>query len=914
MTPERWIRLQSIFHQAEVLPPEQGEAFIASQCRDDPALGKHVLSLLATAADPDFLSRPIGKLAAELAPEQLSSGGRVGAYRIIAELGRGGMGSVYLAERADQGFKQTVALKIVGGILASPAMIERFLSERRILAQLDHPNIARLLDGGATDQGTPYFVMERVEGEPVNAYCDRRQLSISSRLNLFLSICDAVQHAHRNLVIHRDLKPSNILVTDDGTPKLLDFGIAKLLGPGSEAAAQTRLGELPMTPEYASPEQVQGQPVSVASDVYALGLLLYELLTGQRAQRLTSHARSEVERAICDTPPTRPSSLVTRTPVDNSEQNERSVANLAAARNSTPRSLQQRLKGDLDTIVLTALNKEPERRYLSVEAFARDVKHHLGGQPVEARGNGFGYRAWKFIKRNRLGVATAAALAAGLTVSTLIASYGLIEARREAQVATEISDFLEEVFRSSDPGQSRGESVTVREVLDAAVARLEEQSTHDPMIDVRLRRTLGSVYKNLGLLETGEVILEQAAARADAQLGPSHEETLLTRTELGFTLWRRGRYPEAEQLLHQTFERSRAALGADASLTLTAANGLGLAVWRQSRFGEAEAIFEDTLDRRVRLYGVDHPETLSVINNLAGVHLMRWELADAASLYRQAWNAGRRVRGPDHPASLDSLNNLAMVHEMQGQLSQARDRFKQLVTLRQRVLGDRHPRTLSGMAKLGNVLRQLGALNEAESLLHSTLAAQEEALGPDHADTLFTRAFLSHVYLARSNLDAAGQLYGDVLAERRRVLGEDHHDTLQSLRDLGELHQAAGRLAEAEALYRDVLERYQRVTGEDGYWTVTTLADLGTVALRRSRTEKALALLADARERADRAFPNDARLRGTVLLREGQALFAANQVATAKQRFEEASILLSGDPQSEALAYLERAGGNAGKF
>jgi serine/threonine protein kinase/tetratricopeptide (TPR) repeat protein len=904
VNPERWSLLQRLFHQAEELPPEERERFLDRECATDPELRRQVVSLLAAAGDSALLAEPIGERIDELTSPGAAPGDRIGPYRILSELGRGGMGVVYLAERADGAFEQRVALKIVRGVVTSPTAVERFLAERRILAQLEHPNIARILDGGTTREGAPYFAMEGIEGEPIDRYCDRWRLTVRDRLELFLTVCDAVQHAHRNLVVHRDLKPSNLLVTADGTPKLLDFGIAKLLDPDDGAAGLTRRGELPMTPEYASPEQVRGEPVSVSSDVYALGLLLYELLTGRRAQRVRTSERREVERAVCEELPTRPSTAVGRIRGDKPIEGGATPEDVAAARSTTPGGLRRRLRGDLDTLVLTALHKETDRRYPSVEALASDLRRHLDGQPVETRGDRFGYRAWKFVARHRLGVAAAALLLLGLATSALIAGYGLRQARREARSAAEISGFLERVFRLSDPSESRGRTVTVREVLDTAVQRLDEEDAFEPVIDVRLRRTLGTVYANLGLLESSEAIQRRAAERGEELLGEHHEETLAALEALGAVVWRRGRYPEAETILRKALERSRQALGDDAPLTLRTANDLGLAVWRQGRFDEAEAIFSDILERQRRLVGDRDPLTLETLNNLAGVHYMRGDHGTAETLYERAWREGKQVRGADHPATLDALNNLAMTYFAQGKLAEARARFEELVELRRHVLGPEHPRTLGTMAQLGNVLTELGELDEAETLQRFVLADREKTLGPSHADTLWSKAFLAQVHLARGELDATGRLREEVLADRRRLLGRDHPDTLQALRELAEVRQTQARTEEAEALYREALEGFERSGGEDGYWTVATLSDLGLLRLQRGRNDEAVALLTEATSRAERAFPDDAHFRGTLLRRQGRALAAAGRSEEAERRLREASELLGSEDRDETLERL----------
>ncbi len=402
MNAERWQQVYQLFNSALERDAEERDAFLDAACRDNPSLRLAVENLIvADERAGGFLREPLPVgLAASFggeATEVSMVGRRFGAYRIVRELGRGGMGAVYLAERADEQYEKQVAIKIVRRGMDNEELRRRFRRERQILAGLDHPNIARLLDGGVSEDGLPYFVMEYVEGVAINEYCRRRELNTTERLELFLRVCDAVQHAHRNRVVHRDLKPGNILVGADGAPKLLDFGIARLLQPGVDQTVATD-GLRPMTPAYASPEQARGGEVAATSDVYSLGVTLYELLTGKLPYRLTNDSAEELARAICEQTPERPS---------------------AASEN--PRG---RLAGELDDIVLMALRKEPERRYASVEQLAEDIRRHLAGHPVIARGESLGYRARKFIRRHRAGVAAAAFI--------LLALLGVIGATREA--------------------------------------------------------------------------------------------------------------------------------------------------------------------------------------------------------------------------------------------------------------------------------------------------------------------------------------------------------------------------------------------------------------------------------------------------------------------------------------------------
>ncbi|MFN0123255.1 MAG: protein kinase domain-containing protein [Blastocatellia bacterium] len=413
MTTERWRRIEDIFQSVADLPPAEQAAMLSEQCGDDLALRREIENLLGSADEDDFLQNPI-QAAARFLPESAEdelSGSRIGPYHIVRRLGQGGMGAVYLAERDDAEYYREVAIKVVRRGMDTGFVLNRFRVERQILASLEHPHIARLLDGGTTDDGLPYFVMEYVAGKPLAEYCRERELTIEERLRLFLPVCAAVQHAHQKLIVHRDLKPGNILVTAEGTPKLLDFGIAKLLDPSfSPIAAQTTLTAVRlMTPDYASPEQVRGVPVTTASDVYSLGAVLYELLTGERPHRFAANTPVEIERAICDTAVERPSAVAQRT---------------GGALTRTHR----RLTGDLDNIVMMALRKEPERRYQSVERFAQDIQCYLAGHPISARSESFAYRSGKFVRRHKLAV-TAAAL---ILISLL---GGIVTTTRAARVA-----------------------------------------------------------------------------------------------------------------------------------------------------------------------------------------------------------------------------------------------------------------------------------------------------------------------------------------------------------------------------------------------------------------------------------------------------------------------------------------------
>ena len=513
---ERWAQVETLFAAALEQAPEARDSFVEAAVDASDEVREDVASLLHAHARESGQLEASVRAAAGVAIEQADplAGGdaRIGPYRVLRRLGTGGMGTVYLAERADAQFRQQVALKVVNRHLVNDEIVRRFRTERQILADLDHPNIAHLLDGGTTADGLPYLVMEYVVGERIDAYCNARALALRERLALFLAVCDAVQYAHRNLVIHRDIKPSNILVTPDGAPKLLDFGIAKLMGTGAErGAALTRADERLMTPEHASPEQVRGEPVTTGSDVYALGILLYHLLTGERPYTPDDGSVAALERAICETAPDKPSTVVMR-----AATRAGNAAAPAPVPVPAPRRLARALTGDLDNIVLMALRKEPARRYASAAQMAEDVRRYLDQRPVIARPDTWSYRTAKFLRRHTASVTAAAAVVVVLAAVVVYYTQRLAGERdraqdaerravRETETSKRVSDFLVELFRVSDPDKARGETITAREILDRGAERIDQELDDEPEVQAQLMDTMGLVYRSLGLYGTRAV-------------------------------------------------------------------------------------------------------------------------------------------------------------------------------------------------------------------------------------------------------------------------------------------------------------------------------------------------------------------------------------------------------------------------
>jgi len=624
---DRWQQIDTLFAAALERPADERTAFLRASCGQDPSLYHEVLALLASDTEAasvlgesatDFAAPLLPGLQEALGSEtDLPAGARVGPYRIEGLLGRGGMGRVYLAERADGAFEKRVALKVVKRGMDTDEVLARFRRERQLLAGLDHPHIARLLDGGATEDGRPYLVMECVEGEPITAYADRHRLPLDARLALFEQIAEAVAYAHRNLVVHRDLKPSNILVTEDGQAKLLDFGIAKLLG--DDDAAHTREGLRLLTPEYAAPEQVRGEAVTTATDVYALGVLLYELMTGRRPCDLAGPGLLARERALLHAEPPRPSAAL--------------VPEAAAARATTPERLRRRLNGDLDTIVLKALRREPERRYASVGALREDLRRAQRGLPVEARPESALYRAGKFVRRHRLGVAAATAfvlLLAGSVVALGLQQRQTARERDRAEAARaraeQTAGFLEGLFDAADPfAPERLDTLRARDLLARGQAAAERDLAEQPLLQAQLLGAIGRAYTRLGLYAEAEAVLRRALVREAlainrAALGDDHPAVAFNVARRAQIYHARGDHAAAVEDQREALRIFEARFGAGSLHVALAQASLGGCLADLGRYAEAEAQLQASLAALREMHDDEHPRVQGVQRRLAALY------------------------------------------------------------------------------------------------------------------------------------------------------------------------------------------------------------------------------------------------------------------------------------------------------
>lgn len=816
MKHERWQRIQELFSAAVDLNEQERAAFLSRSCAEDATLRAEVESLISSGEKADgFIEAAIigaiGTLENESEP---TTGNRVGPYRIERELGHGGMGNVFLAVRDDDEYQKQVAIKVVRDGLRSRELLRRFRNERQILANLDHPNIARLLDGGTTEAGLPYVVMEYADGEPIDSYCDRHRLSITERLNLFRSICSAVHHAHQNLIVHRDLKPSNILVTTDGTLKLLDFGIAKLLNPEptKDMEPLTRTNLRLMTPEYASPEQVRGLPITTASDVYALGVVLYELLTGQRPYQFKSYTASEMERIICEQEPRKPSIAVTHgeegPEAEDGPGKSAGADALSRKRGSTTDKLRRQLHGDLDNIVLKAMRKDSARRYASVEQFSEDIRRYLAGLPVVARGDSFRYRTQKFVGRHRIGLLASSVVV--LLVAALILFYTLRlaserdRARIEAAKAEKVSEFLAGLFEVSDPSHSRGQTITARELLKRGADRIETELADQPDVQARMMDLMGNVHIGLGLYNEAALLLERALEIRLRLHGEVHTEVARTLNALSVVNRLRGDYPAARSLAARGLEIER------------------------------------------RLHGQEHAEVAHSMADLAEVLRVQGEVVEAESLYREALAMRRRLLGEEHGDVADTKNNLALTIFARGDFTGAAAMHREALDLRRRLFGEMHPDVVNSYDNLAMVLTALGELDEAERLGREALRLNRALLGENEPRTVRVRARLARTLFVRGDLGAGEQLARQSLDAFREQLGDQHPYVAQSLNDVAEMRYAAGDRTEAETLYRQALALRRRLLAPTSPSLAESLAGLGSLLLDQNRNEEAESLLREA--------------------------------------------------------------------
>ena len=862
---DQWDKIEALFDEVLALPPEARAARLDAIGEQDPELSREVASLLAAHEEAsgffDGLSERVvsplmNHLGEEPAPPE-----RVGPYRIVEEVGRGGMSTVYLAERDDGHFEQQVALKLIRPVGDTADRLQRFLSERQILASLNHPHVARLLDGGVLDPGSgpgqagrPYFVMEYVKGQPIDRYCDAERLSLEARLRLFQVVVGAVQYAHNNLVVHRDLKPSNILVTDAGEVKLLDFGIAKLLSrdENAEGASQTQTANRWLTPEYAAPEQIRGERVTTATDVYQLGVVLYKLLTGHRPYRTGQTSTYDLEHAVVEEMPTRPSDVVGQVEEITQRGATRRITpeSVVETRNTELVTLRRTLSGDLDAIVLKALRKEPAERYATAEALSEDLRRYLEGRPVFARRGSMSYRVRKYVSRHRGAMAAAVigllfliGYAVTITLQEQKVERQRDLARKEARKAEEVADQLIDLFTISDANEARSDTVTARQILESGIERVQKELDDQPELQAATLTVIGRLYERLGFYRESVHLLDSALALRQAVLIAPHQDLARGLMYLGQARRQAGAIDEAEAPLRASvamwealpdFQKEKA----ESQIALAGLlRNKGHYAAAESLYWRAYALQQALPDRR------DLAETVSA---LALLKQSEGDYETADSLYRAALAMQRQVLGVDNIEIVTTLVNLAVLHGDRAHFATADSLYREAFDMQRRLLGEAHPDVAKTLNNWGHMSEVAGNLEQAEQLHRQALQIKQEQLGASHPSLAYSYVGLATVLQRQGDYDEAKALYRQALAIDRKVYGDEHQEVANDLRQLALVLQGQGNLAEADRTFAEAIRIYRSQPLSNPIPLSTTLLGRARLWMAQGRHGAAEPLLREA--------------------------------------------------------------------
>jgi len=896
LTAEEWTKVVAVFHDALEHSPGERAAVVRSASLT-PKLRREVLALL----DEADRSGPLEDLArafidpttlpgwpgdgdpgdGEPGNDEPGNGEpgdlhrrTVGPYRLLEEIGRGGMGVVYRAERDDGQFEQEVAIKMLYDRSGDGTRIDRFLNERQILAGLVHPHIGRLLDGGVQNDGTPYFVMEYVDGMTLTAYVREHGLSLRARLELFDDVLEAVEHAHRHLIVHRDLKPSNVLVDASGTVKLLDFGIAKLLDASAGSDVRTQTGSLLLTPEYASPEQIRQETITTATDVYALGVLLYELLTGARPYDLTDRTPSEVEEVVCETEPVPPSRRVQQR-VDG-----------GTGPSTAPGTLAHRLRGDLDTIILKALQKDPRRRYPRAASLRADLRRFRDGRPVRAQPDRFGYRLQKFVRRHRTQVAAALVVVLALIGGTAGTAWQAIRAAEQARIAeaerdraqqeaakaSEVAAFLAGLFRAPDPSQARGDTLTAYDLLERGRSEIEGNLQTQPLVRAALFRTLGRTYTSMGEYDRAAPLLDSAVALQDAhgaapaeyaesirslalaemlggrslragslytaalsiqehRLGEQSVEVAETLTRMAGMHHERGEFDEAEAAYRRAISVMRENDGEPVAEYASALQHLALLLQERDRWEEAMPLFDEALTAQRRRFDGPHPELALLLNDAGMAHQRRGNLERAETFLREAVEMQERLFGGRHPQIVFTLSNLAVTVQDRD-LAAADSLTRRALTVAREIFRPNNPTVATTLAVRARIVHETGDLTEADRLSREAVAAAERAFPAGHPRIGWARIGQARVLSDRDDHVRADSLFRSGLEALTAAFGPTHSLVVRAERWHADALVASGRPGDAGVLLRRQHQHLTQAFGPDNAETQETARRLASVNRR----------------------------------------------------------------------------------
>ncbi len=820
----RWERIQALFHEAVDRSAPERAAFLESAAEGDRQLMAEVQALLEEdARGSSLLDRDVSQVASQMlggdAAAPLPSQ-EFGPYRIRELLGEGGMGVVYLARREDLG--STVAIKVLRDAWMSPARRERFATEQRTLAQMTHPSIARLYDADALADGTPWFAMEYVEGVPLSAYCTEHHSGIEERLKLLRDVCEAVQYAHSRAVIHRDLKPSNILVRSDGSVKLLDFGIAKQLDPRDSRMDQTRTGLRVMTPAYAAPEQIRGEQAGVYTDVYALGVILYELLAGALPFDVENRPTGEIERMILEQEPEKPSVRARR----------QSEGALQASRASW---------ADLDVLCLTAMHKDPQRRYGSVEALIRDLDHYLAGEPLEARPDTLRYRVGKFVRRNRRAVVAAGAVVATVAALIIFFTARLAMARNtalaQAARAERIQAFMLNLFNGGDNEAGPADSLRVVDLLDRGVQQARSLD-REPAAQADLYQTLGGIYEKMGKFDQADALLGSALHERTRMAGAGSAEAAESEVELGLLRSDQDKLEESERLVRDGLEKAKRLRPPDNAAVARAMFGLGQVLERRGKYAEAIGI----LDQAVKLESGPGPPTAELagtLNELANNHFQIGHYDTAKSLHGRALAIHRQLFGDRHPSVAFDLLDLADIQQELGYYPEAERLARQALAISRPYYGENHPETAHDLTVLGRALIFQKRYDEAVDALQQALEIRERVYGKVHPMVADTVNELGSVAYMRDQLDEAERQFQRMADIYQAVYHGHYFGMATAESNLGAIYMDRKQWPRAEQYFRQALQLYIETQGPEDMNVGIAQEKLGHTLLRQLRYREA---------------------------------------------------------------------------
>lgn len=924
MTPQQLQRAEELFHRLRHVPAHERTALLDKACGDDREVRDEVAEILAH-ADPDKTMTELRERISRLmhvqqtmdrdVPGRFQHPKQVGPFKILEVLGEGGMGTVYLAEQ-EHPVRRRVALKIIKIGMDTSEVVARFEAERQALALMNHPNIPKVFEAGATEQGRPYFVMEHVPGLPITEYCDKHRLTTRERLELLIQVCGAVQHAHQKAVIHRDVKPSNILVTvQDGkpVPKIIDFGVAKAIQQRlTERTLFTEQGRLIGTPEYMSPEQAEmtALDVDTRTDIYSMGVILYELLVGALPFDPTTLRKggfAEIQRIIREQEPQKPSTKL-------SSLGDASAI-VAEGRHTDRSSLVKQLRGDLDWITLKAMEKDRTRRYASAAALAEDIARHLRHEPVLAGPPNAAYRVRKFVRRNRGAVAAAGAIALILIGATAVSigfarsaneqrrtAVAAEEDQRRARAEAEQSrDNLEAVvnFQSSMLGDIDAERMglgiiddlrdSIREALEATNASSEAVEQAIASFDLSLE---GVNPTNLALKVVDEHVLSRAVETIEEDFADQAVVRAALYQTVADTYREIGLYEPATPLQEAAMRTRRQELGDEHPSTLASINSMGLLLWSMGKYEEAMPYYREALQGQRRVQGDDHPDTLGTLNNMALLLQTIGKYDEALPYQTEVVERKRRVLGNDHRDTLLSIRNMGSLLKSMGKLREAEEYYREALAGNRRILGSDHPETLSSIHSMGQVLWTMGKYEEAMPYHLEALEGNRRVLGDDHPKTMASINNMGNLFLMMGRPGDAEPYHRETLATSRRVLGDDHPQTLGAMNNLGVLLQSLGKLEEAHKLYVDVLDGCRRILGDDHPNTVGSRYSVGIILVTMGKPSDAEPHLAAAVDGARRAMPPGHWQIGVFLGGYARCLTALGRYSDAEKALDEAYGIL----------------------